>query len=428
MRINSKFLLIFCLISLPITSLKFFPIPGIISRLIFLFAGYKALKTPIRNDISEVKIILYIIYFNLFIVSIGGLSFSSTTIDFFDSIITISSIFLATKIIALFSQKLDNKFVSIICNINIIMSLDIILQSIFGFNLIGLSSPYEDQGRFWGLLLHGTPTAGLYLVTFLFLPFFIYSRNRASLYSLIYAFAIFRSADRMALIMILIGIFLIFIPKIIKIIYSLKLSIWNLIITNLIFLAIGFTFYYTEVYADVLPDRVVVLFDLIRNFPEKFKIIADVSEVIGNDDLARQALDSDQDLAFANMFIVYFYKWSSIITKWFTFNNPFLWFGGGIATTPSILKNIVGFSRPHNLFLEIIIGFGIIPSLLLFFNIFKYVFNKNNLYYLPILSTTLIIPLANQSIGSYHMLVLYTTVICCYVTKKANRLPNSIDT
>ena len=308
-------------------------------------------------------------------------------------IIFITSLFIITTY--LIEYNISKILLPAITIILLFYGLDIIIQSVVGYNLLGYPTGHN---RNWGFFIYGSPAPGYFLVMLFFIPFFYLKGLKRILFYTILTAAVFLTGDRGPLLQLLFSVFLglIFIER------RYFLSIFLISI-------IGLSSYFAKAY-DLLPYRYNNFVDALSYYKNKGldKILHDFANL--NDDSVTTKLNQ------LNL-VGYFEKYHDLYYKWFTFENIiYIFTGAGLGSSDIVLSELVGFGRPHNFLIEVVIILGLIPSVLFF--ILTVIFLKNSKKYAFIILPTLT-PFINASMTSFNFVILiFLQILCIYQYQK----------
>jgi hypothetical protein len=377
--INSVLLL--QLIILPLMIVELSIVFVIFNRFIFFMVGVVALyyisKIRYKNQLFSPPYVFLVLVIYVFY----GCARSDTIHYFFyEGVINGLTILMgAALVIWSMNAKLINfpKYFSILL---IAYSLDVIFQSIYGVNILGIEPPI--YGRNWGMFVYGAPTAGIYISMMFFVPWFWLKGPKLVMVYCLVIVALFLSNDRGPILQIMAILF------IYSFIYHFKLTI-TLFVFFIVFV-INFDFSY-----EYLPHRIGML----------FKLLSHIMDFGVNDLISNSSVSSEYSIQ------AYIAKYVLIYNGWFSFDNIWnLLFGTGIGITSIILEQYTGVGRPHSNVLEFIITFGLLYST--YFIILVMVVIKRTKK-ISIVIMPALFPFSFQSLYSFNWFILF--IAACLV-------------
>lgn len=184
--------------------------------LIFIYFYYKS-KIKIENEFKKIIVFFFIFYFYLIINSLFAFDVY-TSIKSSLSQIRFFLFFLFLYLLCDISREFLEKIIKFYKLILLIFSLDLIAQSILGYNIIGLKPSIDNPDRFSGFfgseLVAGT---FLFYISIPIISFTFYQLKKNSLklntYNLIFlflvSFAIIQTGDRMSTLLYLASVIMI---------------------------------------------------------------------------------------------------------------------------------------------------------------------------------------------------------------------------
>ena len=323
----------------------------IISMSIFFFYQYFAGKVKIDYDIKKLIISFFIFYIYIICISF----FSEHQASALKSAVSQIRFFLFALFIYFFINIDQKFFLNLIKFYQIILflfSIDLIFQSIFGYNILNLKPSIDNPNRYSGVF--GTELVAGTFLFFLSIPvashilgnfknFYLNEKVYNFFFMIVISLAIIQTGDRMATLMYLTSIFLILLIEL-----SLK-KFLSLLLVFFVFL--------------------VIIFNTFSNVQKRY-------------------INLYKDLSNLNNF-GYYRLFSSSINIW----NENKFFGVGLKNYKKVCNTnehdnhtnlpTLCSTHPHNSFLELLVETGLI-GLILFkifiISVINFIYQKKNLF------------------------------------------------
>lgn len=389
-----NYVLLLLTIVLPFVILEWSPLFVVINRVLFYMAGGLAIYVSLGARFNDSVFSPPYVLFLLLIYSLYGVIRADSFIDlFFESILN-SFMFLLGAAIVLWSKKSNLiNFPKLLSIILFVHCIDVIFQSVFGFNVLGIVPPIE--GRNWGMFVYGAPSAGSYISMMFFVPLFWLRGFRLVVAYVVIGLALFMANDRGPVLQIFSILF----------VYGLFFYFKVMMLIIVLFASLLYLFDFGY---EVLPERIAMA-------------VKAVSYVV---EYGVSGLISDHRLANEYSIGGYLEKYASIYNGWFSMDN--MWnvlFGSGIGITSVVLEEYAGIGRPHNNVLEFLITFGVLPSIYFILFVVGVVMRekKASIVLMPAL-----FPFSFFSIYSFNWFFLFILlcVVFNYVSRENNMKKN----